>query len=316
MNGRVLAVAIAMTFGTSAVLWAQDEMRTEEVRFAAGTNGTTISDRITGYETVLYTLGAEAGQRMQVRLEPSNLATYFNVYAPGKGPGDEALANAGMMGEMVPDLNRFDGVLPGSGEYTISVYMMRSAARRAEVSDYELSISIDGATGDTVQNDYADGLQGGPDFLRVATSGGGVLNLRAAPSGGAVVVTTLANGQNVRNLGCRMEEARRWCRVATLADPGGEGWAAGDYLVEGSNDPAAGTTATSADTPDAAGQACLRAVTEETGNAEVVVLSSSFSEAGTEVIVGVGSGQAPWQCIAYRDGSTTRPMSLTDEGAL
>lgn len=323
MNTKGLLLAIALTCGAPVTPMAQDDVRTETVRFAAGTSGTTITDRITGYESVLYTLGAEAGQRMQVRLEPSNLASYFNVYAPGKGPGDEALANAGTMGEMVPDLNRFDGVLPASGTYTISVYMMRSAARREEVSDYSLTISIEGATGDTVQNDYADGLQGGPDFYRVATSGGGVLNLRAEPSGGAAVVTTLSNGQNVRNLGCRMEEARRWCRVATLADPGFEGWAAGDYLVEGSNDPAAGTTgATSGagdaatDTPDAAEQACLRAVTEETSNPDVVLLSSSFSEAGTEVIVGVGAGQAPWRCIAYRDGSTTRPMSLTDEGSL
>ena len=53
-------------------------------------------------------------------------------------------------------------------------------------------------------------------------------------------MTRLKNGQNVRNLGCRMAEGRSWCRVATLADPGSEGWAAGDFLIEGSNDPSAG----------------------------------------------------------------------------
>ncbi|EEX17021.1 conserved hypothetical protein [Citreicella sp. SE45] len=47
-----------------------------------------------------------------------------------------------------------------------------------------------------------------------------------------------------------------------------------------------------------------------------MVIRSSFSEAGTEVIVGVGPQGAPWQCIAYRDGSTTRPMSMTNEGTL
>jgi len=31
-----------------------------------------------------------------------------------------------------------------------------------------------------------------------------------------------------------MAEGGRWCRVATLADPGDEGWAAGDFLIEGS----------------------------------------------------------------------------------
>lgn len=68
--------------------------------------------------------------------------------------------------------------------------------------------------------------------------------------------------------------------------------------------------------PTMAEQACLRAVTAETNNPDVVLLGSSFSEAGTEVMVGVGPQQAPWQCIAYSDGSTSRPMSMTNEGSL
>lgn len=229
-------VAALLTWAPFVAL-AQDDMRTEQVRFAPGTSGTTIADSITGYESVLYSIGAEAGQQMKVRLEPSNLATYFNIYAPGAGPGDQALANSQLTGPMVPDLNIFDGALPVSGDYSVSVYMMRSAARRNEVSDYMLAISIEGETGETVKADFADGLQGGPDFLRVATAGGGGLNLRADPSAGAPVVVLLGDGQNLRNLGCRMAEGRRWCRVATLADPGDVGWAAGDFLIEGSNEP-------------------------------------------------------------------------------
>ncbi|MCY1127583.1 hypothetical protein OU426_12020 [Frigidibacter sp. RF13] len=63
-------------------------------------------------------------------------------------------------------------------------------------------------------------------------------------------------------------------------------------------------------------QACLRAISQTTNNPDVVLLSSSFSEAGTEVIAGVGPQQARWQCIGYRDGATTTPMSLTNEGSL
>ncbi len=63
-------------------------------------------------------------------------------------------------------------------------------------------------------------------------------------------------------------------------------------------------------------QACLRAVKAETNNTDAVVLTSSFSQAGTEVIVGVGPQRARWQCIAYSNGATSRPMSLTDEGFL
>ena len=69
--------------------------------------------------------------------------------------------------------------------------------------------------------------------------------------------------------------------------------------------------------PEEAGRtACLRDVRAATANPEAVVLRSSFSEAGTEVIVGVGPTQAPWRCIAYRDGTTADIMSLTDEGYL
>ena len=67
---------------------------------------------------------------------------------------------------------------------------------------------------------------------------------------------------------------------------------------------------------EAARQACLRAVMAETNNPTASVQSSDFSEAGTRVVVGVGPQNAPWECIAYSNGSTTRPMSLTNEGSL
>ncbi|MDK3074296.1 hypothetical protein QO034_14385 [Sedimentitalea sp. JM2-8] len=74
------------------------------------------------------------------------------------------------------------------------------------------------------------------------------------------------------------------------------------------------TGSTSGRIPTPEEQACLRAVGIETGNPDYALLGSSFSEAGTEVIVGVGEQRARWQCIAYSDGTTSRPMSLTDEG--
>ncbi len=68
--------------------------------------------------------------------------------------------------------------------------------------------------------------------------------------------------------------------------------------------------------PSVAEQACLRDVARSINNPDVSLLSSSYSEAGTEVIVGVGPQRARWRCIAYRDGSTGGIMSLTNEGAL
>lgn len=67
---------------------------------------------------------------------------------------------------------------------------------------------------------------------------------------------------------------------------------------------------------DRAEQACLQAVRVETGNPIAGVGTSTPIQGGTEVIVAVGEQQAAWQCIAYPDGSTSRPMSMTNEGTL
>jgi hypothetical protein len=61
--------------------------------------------------------------------------------------------------------------------------------------------------------------------------------------------------------------------------------------------------------------ACIRDVRAQTGNPDVSVIRSSFSEAGTEVILRVGPS-GTWRCIGYRDGSTAGIMSMTDEGFL
>lgn len=217
------------------------DIRTEAVRFKSGQTSTSIKGTITGRESVSYVLGAEAGQTMTIALKPSNRATYFNVYEPGKRPGDQALANSGITGPpMVPELNRFKARLPTSGEHTISVYLMRSAARRNERSNYTLDISIS-ALGDVtkrgpVRSDYADGLQGGPDYWDVKTNGPPTakVDLRATPSSAAQVLAGVSDGTVLRNLGCRMTEGRRWCRVETLDAPPLSAWTEGEFLRESS----------------------------------------------------------------------------------
>jgi hypothetical protein len=212
---------------------AQSAVRTEAVAFAAGTTVTTLRGRITGDEFVVYTVGAEAGQRMEIRLTTDNGANYFNVYAPGSGPGDEALAVAERVGPMVPDVNVFDGVLPASGVYSVSVYLYRNAARRGETASYRLDIAITGETGAIVQGDFADGLQGGPDFWEVRLSDPvGSLNVHSGPSTGTPTIGRFPNTAVLRNLGCRMNEGRRWCQVEATASGGITGWVAGEFLAE------------------------------------------------------------------------------------
>ncbi|MCP8937549.1 SH3 domain-containing protein [Alsobacter sp. SYSU M60028] len=234
---RWVAVLLACVFASTAG-FAAEETRVQEVRFPPGKSGVTLRGKIAGSQSVLYTVGAEAGQAMTVALAPSNGATYFNVYPPGRGPGDEALAVSGTEGPLTPAVNRFSATLQTSGIYTISVYMMRSAARRNERSAYRLDIAIAPAKGESlkqpVQGDYADGLQGGPDFWRVAgLRRGDALRLRAEPSATAPVLASVPNGASLRNRGCRMREGERWCQVETTGDKRTVGWAAGRYLREG-----------------------------------------------------------------------------------
>jgi hypothetical protein len=80
----------------------------------------------------------------------------------------------------------------------------------------------------------------------------------------------------------------------------------------------ASATAAAAGTPSLAEQGCLREVTATTGNGDVTVLGSEFSQAGTNVTVGVGPDRAPWSCIGYEDGTVAPDsiVSLTNEGFL
>ena len=68
--------------------------------------------------------------------------------------------------------------------------------------------------------------------------------------------------------------------------------------------------------PSAEEQACLRAVTAETNVADVILMGSSQSGSGTNVTVGVGPSQIQWACIAYADGTTSKPIKRQAYGIL
>jgi len=121
---------------TTALADASDEIRTERVSFTKGANSAVVEGTIRGYEIIDYLLGASAGQQMNVSLATKHGATYFNILAPGET--EVALFN-GSVSE-----NQFEGTLTASGDYRIRVYMMRSAARRNEVANYRLEMTIDG----------------------------------------------------------------------------------------------------------------------------------------------------------------------------
>lgn len=210
----------------------QLESRTYRVTFPSGATGTTIRDQVTGHELVNYRVALRAGQVLVVNLNSNTGSAYFNLFAPGRGPGDAVLANSGQTGRDVPAINRFQAVLAQNGDYMVSVHQERAAAMRGSTSAFSLQIS---ATSGAVQ------LPGGPpvnnpspqaQFLQVTgVAGADQLNVRAGPSTANPVEFTLRNGEVVRSLGCTGSLSDRWCQVHRVGRPTPVGWASGRYLV-------------------------------------------------------------------------------------
>lgn len=59
--------------------------------------------------------------------------------------------------------------------------------------------------------------------------------------------------------------------------------------------------------------ACLSATAAQVGVPDVTTISATPSEAGTEVLIQVPGGAAPWRCIATNDG-TVQQVSYSAEG--
>jgi hypothetical protein len=68
--------------------------------------------------------------------------------------------------------------------------------------------------------------------------------------------------------------------------------------------------------PQAAREACLREVRRTTNNSDVAIIEMIYSEANSQVKIGVGPDRAPWQCLVSNSGVVAQVMSLADEGRL
>ena len=113
-----------------------DDMRSERIQIPSGESGVTIIGSITGYNSVDYKLYGCGEQDIVINLTTDNASSYYNILAPGET--QVAMFIGSVEG------NRYEGRLPESGDYTIRVYLMRSAARRGEKANYKLDITVAG----------------------------------------------------------------------------------------------------------------------------------------------------------------------------
>jgi hypothetical protein len=167
--------------------------RIQQVVYKSGHGSVQFKQSIKGYKTAEYTFSGKAGQMLTVGFKSANLSAAFNLATKG---ADYALFNGSVMG------NHFLGSLPADGDYTVQVYLMRSAARRDEVANYEISLTL--ANGDAVDNqrpfDQHVALQG-IDFHVKADLLDGKPTLRIDPQGLEIdnsVITRPLNGDIIR----------------------------------------------------------------------------------------------------------------------
>jgi hypothetical protein len=206
-----------------------DEVIRERITIDSGRTDVAAKGKIKGYATYEYLVAVSSGQTLTVKLDAQNLSTYFNVWSPGKKPGqDEALFIGSTSGEV------FSQRLDEAGDYMVQVYLYRNAARRNETSDFSISVELADSQGTAKPGgDFADGLMGGPDFWEVSRlAPGKTVNLRREASASSAIIGQLAEGTILRNKGCKMTGAARWCNVERRDVPSVAGWVSGKYLRE------------------------------------------------------------------------------------
>ena len=132
MNQTLVSLFIAATLVTSA---SADKTTTKLINFEAGKSEAIVSGSFKGGNDVLYKLNARDGQFLQVKMLTDGGAD-FNIFIPGKAPGDEALYVSAMA------TSTYLGQLYKNGTHSILIYQNRASARRGKTVHYKMLVSI------------------------------------------------------------------------------------------------------------------------------------------------------------------------------
>lgn len=104
---RSITIAVLLGACLCAAPAAAQDIKREDVTFAAGKSSAAVKGTIKGDQTIDYVLRAKAGQTMVVKLTASNRFAYFNVNAPGDDTSMFVGSSSG---------DRFEGKLPADGD--------------------------------------------------------------------------------------------------------------------------------------------------------------------------------------------------------
>lgn len=124
---KVLAMLLCAGLIGGAV--AAEEVKRERLQLLPDAPAQKLSGKIKGYDTVEYTIVVPAAGTLELALKSSNSSNYFNVTVPS---AEQAM----FVGPR--DGGQFRSTAQTALSYTVSVYLMRNAARRGERASYVL----------------------------------------------------------------------------------------------------------------------------------------------------------------------------------
>lgn len=151
-----------------------------------------------------------------------------------------------------------------------------------------------------------------PTGISVKSNGTGKIKVNGVK---AAVKTFNANSWEARASGVAIDIAKNGSEL--IVSYTGRGGANGICQVTSSGTAGVGAPAGSNAAGDFNGvspkdqQACLAAVSNKTNNGDVDILEAYGSEANNEVVVGVGSHKAKWQCLV-KNGRVANVMSMSN----
>jgi hypothetical protein len=215
------------------------EDRTFRIEFQRGKSAVTIRESVSGEERLVYRFAAKAGQTIDMKLSSTTRLVEFRLYAPGQWPDGKTLAASNFAGAILPELNRYIGKAPASGDYRIVLRHLREVAPTGLVSSFRLDLSVTGsgtaADGGVATQLPGDTPVGEPEYWRVSgLKAGDKLNMRSGPGTSFRVIDQLAQGEVVKNESCAPQAGAQWCEVSRPGKPRESGWVSARYLVASS----------------------------------------------------------------------------------
>lgn len=215
---RRAALAGALALMATTAL-AQEQVT---VRFPPGSSGTTINGTIIGQEYIDYVLDVGAGQTMIATLRVTGTnghgSAFFNVLPAGKDYD-------GLYVGSMDDDSTAEVTFPTAGKWAIRVYLMGNDKDADKTVGYAIDMRIPpGKSG-------ASGQAPAAPVVRVAgVPANDLLNVRSGPGTEHGVIGALANGDQVKRLGCETHGGSEWCMIEMMTDMHERGWVNRRYL--------------------------------------------------------------------------------------